>query len=306
MVKFLLKLGSFCMVVAIFVIVSVLSVPKNRVDEFYVRFTTPKANSLVIGSSRAAQGFVPEEWPRPISNFAFTMANSPYGEVYNRAIFEKLEMTSAGDVIVEVNPLTFSFDTVENPLQDDALFAEKGKHLDRMHFFNNDPNLEYLFTSFDGPLIKLWAEPSKYNLHEDGWLEVGGDAHVDPIARQVTIDKAKSNYQKVFLTKRLSQDRIAAFRELLATLRPIKNVHLVRFPVSPEMLKLEHDYCPEFDSLMETMANAAGIDYLNYAKESDVYVTNDLHHLNKKFGRLFTKKLSEDIDQRANQPSIEN
>jgi hypothetical protein len=306
MANFLLKFGTFSILVAIFVVGSVMSVPKNRVDEFYARFTTPKANSLVIGSSRAAQGFVTEEWPRPITNFAFSLANSPYGEVYNRAILEKLEMSALGEVIIEVNPLTFSFDTVQNPMQEGERFTEKGKHLDRMHFFNNDPNLEYLFTSFDGPLIKLWAEPSKYNLHEDGWLEVGGDADVDLESRQGTIDKGKSNYEKVFQTKRLSQVRINAFKELLTTLRANKNVYLVRFPVSAEMLEMEQNFCPEFDSLMETTASAAGIDYLNYSMVSPVYITNDLHHLNKKFGRLFTKNLGVDVDQRTNQTLIEN
>ena len=60
-------------------------------DPFYLRFTTPQKKSLVIGTSRAAQGIVPsvmtsilnkKGWGEDLYNYSFTIMSSAYGEPY--------------------------------------------------------------------------------------------------------------------------------------------------------------------------------------------------------------------------------
>ena len=48
-----------------FVFLVLLSLTNGYTDPFYLRFTTPKNNNLIIGTSRAAQGIQPEIIRKP-------------------------------------------------------------------------------------------------------------------------------------------------------------------------------------------------------------------------------------------------
>ena len=71
---------------------------KGQVDAFYGRFASPPAGSLVLGTSRAAQGIRPavlsaqlgSRFEGPLLNYAFTLTHSPYGPAYVRSIQRKL------------------------------------------------------------------------------------------------------------------------------------------------------------------------------------------------------------------------
>ena len=62
-------------------------------DPFYIRFTTPKQQNLILGTSRAAQGIQPRFFKEmmgvDIYNYAFTIGQSPYGPVYLKSIKRK-------------------------------------------------------------------------------------------------------------------------------------------------------------------------------------------------------------------------
>ena len=69
-------------------------------DEYYLRFTTERQRSMILGGSRAAQGLHPDilnaragadRFEGPLYGFAFTIAHSPYGPAYLHAIVEKLD-----------------------------------------------------------------------------------------------------------------------------------------------------------------------------------------------------------------------
>ena len=68
------------------------------VDYFYVKFTTPKAKSMIIGDSRSMQGIQPsvvnealssKDYSLPVFNYSFTIAQASMGPLYNESILKK-------------------------------------------------------------------------------------------------------------------------------------------------------------------------------------------------------------------------
>jgi hypothetical protein len=90
---FLIKTTVYIFVVGLTFIIT-LSFADGKVDQFYLRFTSPAMDNLIIGTSRSAQGILPstinEELNRKFFNFSFTIAHSPYGPVYLNSIKKKL------------------------------------------------------------------------------------------------------------------------------------------------------------------------------------------------------------------------
>ncbi|RDC62894.1 hypothetical protein [Adhaeribacter pallidiroseus] len=64
----------------------------GHLDTHYTRLTTTKAPSLIIGTSRAAQGILPlmfKEMAPHMQNFAFTIMHTPFGPTYLDLIHKK-------------------------------------------------------------------------------------------------------------------------------------------------------------------------------------------------------------------------
>lgn len=83
--RFLHKIIIFSIpLIVIFAIV--LGQADGYTDPFYIRFTTPKQNNLILGTSRAAQGLQPDVFKdileTDVYNYAFTVTHSPYGPTY--------------------------------------------------------------------------------------------------------------------------------------------------------------------------------------------------------------------------------
>ena len=93
-------------------------VADGTTDEFYIRFTTPEQNSMIVGTSRAAQDILPAVIDSVLNNnhlagasfnYAFTVAHSPYGPAYYESIKKKLNKNSKeGKFIVAVDPWSLS------------------------------------------------------------------------------------------------------------------------------------------------------------------------------------------------------
>ena len=102
---FLIKsfLFIFLVVFTLFPIFRYIS--KDFSDRFYDKFLY-KAPSLIIGSSRALYALMPEhinnnrKINKPFLNFGFTMATSPYGEVYYDAIMKKVKSANTPGVSI--------------------------------------------------------------------------------------------------------------------------------------------------------------------------------------------------------------
>lgn len=94
-------------------IVTLLMVPiiwrfnAGYLDTNYTRLTTDRAPSLIIGTSRAAQGLLPKvfkEIAPQMQNFAFTILHTPFGPSYLELINKKLKQdTKNGLNIIAVD-----------------------------------------------------------------------------------------------------------------------------------------------------------------------------------------------------------
>ena len=87
----------------------------GRFDPFYLRFTNGSHQSMILGTSRAAQGIRPDVLNQKlaqrfseINNFSFTLLHSPFGEVYFDAVKTKLDSSPTGGsqlFLIAVDPL---------------------------------------------------------------------------------------------------------------------------------------------------------------------------------------------------------
>jgi hypothetical protein len=149
MTRFAKKISIFTITVAVVFTAYARFFIGGEDDNFYRRFTSPPAPSLVVGSSRCAQGIVPSvinnsslPFARPLYNYCFTNGNSPYGPYYLRSIKKKTKGDKDGVFIVEVNPWTLS---VSEPSLSENEYREANRLIGKMEIVNSiDPNLEYI------------------------------------------------------------------------------------------------------------------------------------------------------------------
>ena len=122
MKKFLFKLFLFLITFFLFIYIFFSKLEDQLAqDNFYFKFTTPKQSSMILGTSRALQGLIPEiinkELNIDIYNYAFTVMNSSYGPSYLNSIKKKLNKNSKDGVfILAVDP--WSISTKFNPSDD--------------------------------------------------------------------------------------------------------------------------------------------------------------------------------------------
>lgn len=282
----------------------------GRTDPFYLRFTTPKQHSLILGTSRAAQGILPGvidsvTGHAGMFNYAMTVANSPYGEVYFESIKEKLisapisaslderfDGRRDGMFILEVSPWSIS-STSDDP-NDASSFREADLFLSKIHFFNVNPNIEYLTRFSSKAYIELWNKKSSAMiLNSDGWLEVSVPMDSVSVFTR-TVDKL-NNYRSVQLPKyHLSELRLDYLKKTIAFLKDYGQVILLRLPVHSEMYAIENDLMPDFDAKMESLTGSKAV-YLNYSKDGAKYQFTDGNHLWKESARDFSVVLGNDI-----------
>ena len=145
------KIGGTILLVAIAHIV-VAFFGDGKTDAYYLRLTTPKQKSLILGTSRAAQGIFPEEFQDlidtfnfegPLYNFAFTALNSPYGEHYFSAIQQKLDPAAKnGLFVLTVDP--WSLSSLQSNTKNNLGGREADLFLGNLNCYTCNPNFEYL------------------------------------------------------------------------------------------------------------------------------------------------------------------
>ncbi|MDQ2769649.1 MAG: hypothetical protein M3Y54_04020, partial [Bacteroidota bacterium] len=155
---------------------------RGGVDAFYGRFASPAAGSLILGTSRAAQGIRPAvlaeklagQFEGPLLNYAFTLTHSPYGPAYLASIRRKLRpAVRHGLFIVAVDPWSLSANGPAGAAAADV-FPEAGSFIGQLHQVSQRPNLPYLTRYQTKPLYRLPLDyaAATERLHPDGWLEV--------------------------------------------------------------------------------------------------------------------------------------
>lgn len=268
-------------------------------DTLYSKFTTPKQNSLIIGTSRAAQGLQPKVFDsvlkKQFSNYSFTILHSPFGETYLNSIKKKLNKdTKDGIFIITVDPWSLSSFT-KSP-EDSLSFRELNLALGNTKFVNINPNPIYLLHNRDNRFYDLIIDKqSDFYLHDDGWLEI--NLALDSITLEENVNKKVKKYERDMLPKaQFSQTR---FKYLLQTIKFLKmhgDVYLVRLPIHKKMMDLDMILMPHFnEDIQKAIPLSQG--YLDLtSKNMDFYYT-DGNHLHKTSGKIVSKIVANWINE---------
>ncbi len=264
-------------------------------DPFYVRFTTPKQNSLILGTSKAAQGLRPSELAKvlpehSVFNFAFTVAHSPYGPSYLKGIKRKLsEDGKEGIFIVTVDAWSIA-DGNEDP-NDESQFDENYSFLNNLTTVASKPNIPYLVSYYQNSYAKVFERDTVAFLHDDGWLEISTRMGEDIVAHRIK-NKAESLARKKELNV-LSQTRLDYLYQTIQYLKERGSVYLVRLPVHPELAEIDTSVIPDFQEIINTVSEETGAPFYDLYPENSNYQYTDGIHLTKDSAAEVTIRIGE-------------
>jgi hypothetical protein len=266
-------------------------------DPFYLRFTSGKQTSMIIGTSRSAQGILPTVINKDLNrsdmyNFSFTLLHSPFGESYLQLIEKKLDKnTKSGLFIIAVDPWSISSE-FKGEIE---LIPEKETFTGKLQFVNLNPNIFYLLNFYDGNLLKIMLPKRHKNtfLHKDGSLEVTIPMDNKSIDERVS-SKAK---EYVFNQNRykLSEYRMYHLEKTIKFLKNYGKVVLVRIPIHPKIYEIEMSYCSHFNFLIDKIATENKVNYIDYTHLNDSLEYTDGNHLSRKSAILFTRRITDSL-----------
>ena len=264
-------------------------------DTAYLKLTAPQQQSLILGSSRAAQGIRPDllnkHLPTPIYNFAFTMAGSPYGPVYLDKIQQMvLADEHPGLFVVEVNPWVLGC-RCEDP-EDPSQFREHKGPLSGVSLTHDAPNYSYLVSKYDKPWGRaLVTTRSRLKVMPDGWLRVNVNMNDDQVA--IRAKRKEVEYKSHLAGYQPSNLRLEYLKKTVAFLVQHGEVVLVRLPVPAAIAQYEAQLDGDFGEKMQAIAAKFGIEFLDYTESGDSYQYTDGNHLYRESG--FTCDLARDL-----------
>lgn len=299
MKKFLIKIIPYCIAVII-VLVVLGSYADGNTDDNYMHFAVKKPKNIILGDSRGSQGVVPGVLKNKLSadfdNFCLNIVESPYGEVYLKAIKRKLDPeTKNGIFILTVSPWNLSASYAAKSERD---FPEENSPLNEMYFYDKSPNYEYLLKRYTRSWFKIYTEREEVGrsntfLHEDGWLEVNINMNKDSVA--VRTHKKELFYKDIAKNIDLSRERLRALNEIINYLRTKGKVYLVRIPTSESLTKLENQKYPHFSGLMKDIAHQQNVKFFDFSKEYNKYDYTDGNHMYKESSKKFTLQIADSI-----------
>lgn len=306
MKRYLFKTLAFVIIIFI-VFIWVCSNADGYSDPFYIRFTTPKQNSLILGTSRAAQGLQPEVFndilEKKIFNYAFTLAHSPFGETYLNSIKKKLNTNSTDGVfIVTVDP--WSISSFSSTPEDASSFRERKLFLAKTPLVNIKPNILYLLNSFNEKYYKLISDKkSKMFLHNDGWLEV--NINLDSIDLEEEIENKSKMYREEYLpTAKFSKIRYQYLMKTIDILKKHGKVYLVRLPIHSKIMEIEDELMPDFNNDIKTAIDLSN-GYLDLTTKNSDFKYTDGNHIHKESGKIVSKVVATWI-YKIESPSSQN
>ena len=295
--RFLFKITVFVLLVVIS-FVWVLSLADGFTDPFYIRFTTPKQNNLIIGTSRAAQGLQPDVLNfflnRDFYNYAFTMGHSPFGPSYLKSIKKKLNSDEKNGVfIVTVDPWSIS-STTTNP-NDSLNFREVNLCVANTPKVNIKPNFSYLINNLGGNFYKIVLKNSPMYLHTDGWLEVTLDMDSSIVSKRLKnkLDDYRNNYLPTY---KFSNLRMEYLIKTIKFLNKHGKVYLVRLPIDSKLMEIENEFMPDFgDKIQSIIPFSNG--YFDMTQMNNEFSYVDGNHLYKVSGELVSEKIADWINK---------
>jgi len=281
-------------------------------DDFYLKFSSPKQSSLILGTSRAKQGIIPSVLSSSIENsnlsffnFSFTLKSSPFGLVYYNAIKQKIDLESKdGCFIVTVDPWSISEKISDVNRTTDSLSVLFG-----ISDFTSKPNFKYLFKQFphgwgrillnriEKPILKSYSGQLNSSmtgsfsvLNNDGWLDVYTSLDSGFVKRKEAEMFEMYRNNAIYLTG--SESRIEYLDTIIEFLSNHGDVYVVRLPVHKKMLSIEQQYMPDFnDQISNAIFKSEG--YLDFSTLDNEYSYTDGNHLTKTSAKKVTQNIGE-------------
>ncbi|WP_426476871.1 hypothetical protein ACP3T3_16320 [Chryseobacterium sp. CBSDS_008] len=299
MKKFLIKVAPYFL--AVTTILAVLgSYADGNTDDNYMHFAVEKPQNIILGDSRGSQGVIPgilkDKLSRKFDNFSLNVVESPYGQIYLKALKRKLDPeTKKGIFIVTADPWALSLNKSVKKAQD---FPEERSPLNDMHVYDRSPNYEYLLKHYTRSWFKIYTEraaigKSNSFLHEDGWMEINVNMHKDSVA--IRTKKKVAFYEGLAQQADLSQERLRALEEIINYLRTKGTVYLVRIPGSEKIMMIENKKFPHFSSLLHNISRKQNIKFLDFSQKYNDYLYTDGNHLYKESGKKLTSCIADSI-----------
>ena len=234
-----------------FLVLFFLTIEKKLSSEpYYYRFTTPKQSSLILGSSRSAQGLNPEIINKQIGsnlyNYSFTINNSPYGPYYFNSIKKKLsKKNNDGIFILTVDP--WSISTKKIHFDNTELFDEKNMFIGKLNIVNMNPNIYYLFNHYKTKNFKdlffLDTNNQEFFLHKKtGWLEV--NVLMDSSSLSKRFQRKNDIYKNHMNKYEFSENRYKFLKKTINYLSDYGKIYLVRLPIHNSMMEIENNNLP--------------------------------------------------------------
>lgn len=309
MKKSLLKLIVFSILPLLVLGYAVYFLSKHS-DDFYRRFTSPQQNSFVLGSSRAAlmdpvimDSLLHSKYPNTaIYNYSFTWAHSPYGPKYLESIEKKIKSdTKDGVFIVTVEPTALMVD--KNKPDSPEFYIENDKSVAKTSMVAINPNIEYLFESYDlsitNELNKKIIPPKNIvgvsTILDNGRYDLKIIKKVAPEKQNESNKKNMRKLQERIDGLKVSENRILYLEKTIEFLNQHGKVMIIRMPVNKVPYSIEEKAFPDFDSRMEAVALKTKVSYINYNRLENTYQWLDEVHLDEKSVEDFSGVVARDV-----------
>ncbi len=304
--KFITNISLFGILCVISICI-VLSSADGYSDPYYLRFTTPKQNSLIIGTSKAAQGLNPDVINKTLNsnlyNYSFDISKSPFGPAYLESINRKLDKKKKNGIFIVTVDCWSIYSRGKNP-NDSSSFGENSSCVGEIEFVDHNPNFQYLTTYMLGNYYKIIIKPTVARLHENGWLEVSLAMDSISVAR-----RSKSTlveYQNYLSLYQFSKVRLDYLLKTVDFLKQYGHVYLVRLPVSPKLMDIENQLAPNFSELMQ-LATEKSSGFLDLTSKNNAFTYTDGVHLSAKSSKLVSEEIAlwingRERDEEVNHP----
>ena len=309
--KFLFKI--FLLIIFIFLLHIIFSFfSDGSTDNFYLRLTSKKQNSMILGTSRSAQGVHPSVIDTVLKNkyqmynFSFSVNNSSYGKVYYDAISSKINKNiKDGIFIMTVDPWSIS-----SKIGLDTTMIDHNSILKNLSNYNVFPNYHYLLKNYNKGWGSILLKKIEYQillnksslenfngsftfLQHDGLLRVY--TNMDSIYVENNT-KRKINHYKNYMSKNVfSNYRYNYLEKTINLLKMHGDVFLVRMPIDDNLYKLENTIFPKFNNQMHVLTKKLDLKYLNYTNINNKYRYTDGNHICYTDAINFSNILANDI-----------
>ncbi|WP_129057819.1 MULTISPECIES: hypothetical protein [unclassified Chryseobacterium] len=309
MKKSILKLAVFSVLPLLVIIMAVYYLGHNT-NDFYKRFTSPRQNSFILGSSRAGlmdpaviDSILHQKFPNTrMYNYSFTWAHSPYGPKYLESIEKKIKPeTKDGVFIVTVEPTALMVD--KKKPDSPEFYIENDKSVGKTSMVAVNPNLEYLFESYEPSITNEFNKkiiPPKNEVGTSTILD-NGRYYVKIIKKTAPEKQQMSNKKNMKILQeridglKISENRILYLEKTVEFLSQHGKVIIVRMPVNKEPYSIEDKAFPDFDTRMKAVALKAKVPYINYNILENQYQWMDEVHLDEKSIEAFSATVARDI-----------